>query len=127
MFKNKKSNESTDSTIQSDKSASAEAYFRKIKDIESEIGTDAEQDKILLQSLGGIADEINLSISRLNNSFILALYPASSSKELVANMVSKIGYKELREEAEMHLSVISRLVDIALLGAMRYNEKQIDK
>ncbi|CCH95027.1 membrane hypothetical protein [Microcystis aeruginosa PCC 9432] len=111
LFKNKKSNESTDSTIQSDKSASAEAYFRKIKDIESEIGTDAEQDKILLQSLGGIADEINLSISRLNNSFILALYPASSSKELVANMVSKIGYKELREEAEMHLSVISRLVD----------------
>ena len=111
LVKNQKSNESADSTNSSDKSTSAEAYFRKIKDIESKIGTDAEQDKVLLQFLGGIADEINLSISRLNNSFILALYPASSSKELVANMVSKIGYKELREEAEMHLSVITRLVD----------------
>lgn len=110
LVKNKKANESAESNNQGDKSASAEVYFRKIKDIESKIGADAEQDKVLLQSLGSIADEINLSISRLNNSFILALYPASSSKELVANMVSKIGYKELREEAEMHLSVISRLV-----------------
>jgi hypothetical protein len=111
LVKNQKPNESTDSTNQSDKSTSAETYFTKIKDIESEIGTDAEEDKVLLRYLGSIADEINLNISRLNNSFILALYPASSSKELVANMVSKIGYKELREEAEMHLSVISRLVD----------------
>jgi len=108
LFENRKSNESAN---QSDKLASAEVYFKKIKDIESKIGTDAEQDKVLLQSLGSIADEINLSISRLNNSFILTLYPASSGKELVANMASKIGYKELREEAEMHLSVISRLVD----------------
>lgn len=108
LVKNQEMNESSN---QSDKSTSAEVYFKKIKDIESKIGTDTEQDKVLLQSLGSIADEINLSISRLNNSFILALYPASSSKELVANMVSKIGYKELREEAEMHLSVISRLVD----------------
>ncbi|GGA59089.1 hypothetical protein [Okeania sp. KiyG1] len=56
-----------------------------------------------------------MQISKLNNSFILALYPASSSKELVANMVSKIGYKEIREEAETHLSVISK-VSIKLLA-----------
>ncbi len=65
----------------------------------------------MLESLGSIADEINLKISKLNNSFILALYLASSSKELVGNMVYKIGYKQIREEAETHLSVISKLVD----------------
>ena len=99
------------STDEAENSASAEAYFKKIKDIEVKVGAGAEQDKLLSQSLSGIAEEINLNISRLNNSFILALYPALSSKELVANMVSKIGYKELREESEMHLSVIQKLVD----------------
>ena len=99
------------STDEAGNSASAEAYFKKIKDIEVKVGAGAEQDKLLSQSLSGIAEEINLNISRLNNSFILALYPALSSKELVANMVSKIGYKELREESEMHLSVIQKLVD----------------
>lgn len=90
---------------------SAENYFKKIREIESKLGKNPEEDETLLQSLGSIADEINLKISKLNNSFILALYPASSSKELVTNMVSKIGYKEIREEAETHLSVISKLVD----------------
>ncbi len=83
----------------------------------------------MLQSLGSIADEINLKISKLNNSFILALYPASSSKELVTNMVSKIGYKEIREEAETHLNVISKLIDklnklMEKFDIERMNEKQ---
>jgi hypothetical protein len=91
--------------------SAAEDYFSRIKTIESQVGIDLEKDKVLLQSLGSIADEINLGISRINNSFILSLYPATSSKELVANMVSKIGYKDLREEGEMHLSVIGKLVD----------------
>ncbi|NES07765.1 MAG: hypothetical protein F6K22_36240, partial [Okeania sp. SIO2F4] len=89
----------------------------------------------MLKSLGSIADEINLKISKLNNSFIQALYPASSSKELVENMVSKIGYKEIREEGETHLSVISKLVgklnklmekfDIERLNEKRKSEREL--
>lgn len=126
LFKNQNSN---DYNIGIEQSTSAEDYFKKVKDIESGVGKDVEQDKLLLQSLGGIADEMNLDISRLNNSFILALYPASSSRELVANMVSKIGYKELREEAEMHLSVISKLVDKLnhLMQKLDIDGLQIDK
>jgi len=108
---------------------SLENYFKKIREIESKVGKNLEEDEILLQSLGSIADEINLKISKLNNSFILALYPASSSKELVTNMVSKIGYKEICEEAETHLSVISKLVDklnklMEKFDIERLNEKQ---
>ncbi|MGD1700048.1 hypothetical protein [Dapis sp. BLCC M229] len=108
---------------------SLENYFKKIREIESKVGKNAEEDEILLQSLGSIADEINLKISKLNNSFILALYPASSSKELVTNMVYKIGYKQIREEAETHLSVISKLVDklnklMEKFDIERLNEKQ---
>ncbi len=118
-----------DDINQGEELISIENYFKKIRDIESKVGKNAEEDEILLQSLGSIADEINLKISKLNNSFILALYPASSSKELVANMVSKIGYKEIREEAETHLSVISKLVDklnklMEKFDIERLNEKQ---
>jgi len=60
--------------------------------------------------LNRVNDRVNVRIGIINDLFISLLYPASSSKELVANMVTRIGHKELREEAEMHLSVISGLV-----------------
>ncbi|NEO56853.1 MAG: hypothetical protein F6K54_29530 [Okeania sp. SIO3B5] len=65
---------------QDDELITAGKYFEQIRKIQSQIGENPEEDKVLLQSLGSIADEVNLQISKLNNSFILALYPASSSK-----------------------------------------------
>jgi hypothetical protein len=63
------------------------------------------------QHLNRLADRVNVRIAINNDLFISLLYPASSCKELVANMASRIGHKELREEAEMHLGVIGRLVE----------------
>jgi hypothetical protein len=39
------------------------------------------------------------------------VYPATSSRESVENLVSKIGHRELRDEAKMHLGVIEQLVE----------------
>lgn len=89
----------------------ADYYLNLIRDIEYNLGKNPLEDSKLLRDLGNIAGKLNSKISILNNSFIFALYPASSSKELVENMASKIGYREYKEEAEMHLTVIVRLVE----------------
>ncbi|MEM6255274.1 MAG: hypothetical protein AAF821_20355 [Cyanobacteria bacterium P01_D01_bin.156] len=109
----------------------AEDYLKAVRDIESQLQANASHDEALLKRLGNIADEINFNISTLNNSFILAIYPASACRELVENMASKVGYRELREEAEMHLSVISRLVEklnylVKRFDIERLNEKSQD-
>ncbi|MFN6470615.1 MAG: hypothetical protein RMY36_013210 [Nostoc sp. SerVER01] len=62
------------------------------------------------ENLSRLVDKVNVRIAITNDLFISLIYPASSSKELVANMASRIGHKELRDEAEMHLGIISRLV-----------------
>lgn len=93
------------------KDETTDYYLSQIREIEYNLGNDPLEDSKLLRDLGNIAGTLNNKISILNNSFIFALYPASSSKELVENMASKIGYREYREEAEMHLTVIVRLVE----------------
>ena len=70
----------------------ANDYLNQIRDIEYNLGRDPIKDSRLLRELDNIVGELNNKISVLNNSFIFALYPASSSQELVENMASKIGY-----------------------------------
>jgi hypothetical protein len=73
-------------------------------EIEPQVSSD------LLQRLSSITDKINVRIARLNTLFVSLAFPATSSKESVGNMVSKIGHRELREEAKMHLGVTEQLV-----------------
>lgn len=119
---NKKKNDPKDSN----QNKTADEYLKRIRDIESKFGKSKKEDDFLLKDINIIADEINTKISILNNSFILALYPASSSKELVENMASKIGYKELREEADMHLSVISKLTDKLNQLVIKFNIEKLE-
>lgn len=66
--------------------------------------------QLLKRELSRVNDRVNVRIVITNDSFISLLYPASSCRELVANMMSRIGHRELQEEAGMHLSVITGLV-----------------
>ena len=92
---------------------SAEEYLSALSYIEAQLAPEMEPEKLsdLLQRLSAIADEVNIRIARLNSLFVNLVYPATSSKELAENMVSKIGHRELREEAKMHLGVIGQLVE----------------
>lgn len=89
----------------------ADHYLTQLSDIEAQIapGVEGKQLSDLLQHLSNIADEVNVRISKLNVLFVSLVYPAASSPELIENMVSKIGHKELREEARMHLGVVKQL------------------
>lgn len=93
-------------------SDSAEEYLSGISYIEAQIapGIDPEKLSDLLQRLSAITDEVNVRIARLNSLLVSLVYPAISSEELAENMVSKIGHREIREEARMHLEVIGQLV-----------------
>ena len=91
---------------------SSESHLENLSRIEYEVSPDLDEKKLseLLQHLSNLTDEVNVRISRLNNAFVGLAYPATSSVELVANIVSKIGHRELHEEAKMHLGVIGQLV-----------------
>ena len=92
---------------------SAQEYLDELSSIEGQVAPDIEPDKLseLLKRLSIITDEINIRIARLNSIFVSLVYPAVSSKEMVGNMVSKIGHQELRDEGTMNLGVIERLVE----------------
>lgn len=92
---------------------SAQEYLDELSSIEAQVAPDIEPDKLseLLKRLSIITDEINIRIARLNSLFVSLVYPAVSSKEMVGNMVSKIGHQELRDEGTMNLGVIERLVE----------------
>lgn len=90
----------------------AQDYLKRLGEIEAQVGPNIEPEKWshLLQNLSTISDEINIHIAQLNSLFASIVYPATSSRELVENMVSKIGHREFRDEANMHLGVIGQLV-----------------
>ena len=92
---------------------SAQEYLDELSSIEAQVAPDIKPDKLseLLKRLSIITDEINIRIARLNSLFVSLVYPAVSSTEMVGNMVSKIGHRELRDEGTMNLGVIERLVE----------------
>ncbi|WP_445637317.1 hypothetical protein NSTC745_02406 [Nostoc sp. DSM 114161] len=88
----------------------------KLETVEEYLASAIEKEKrnslqYVKENLSRLVDKVNVRIAITNDLFISLIYPASSSKELVANMASRIGHKDLRDEAEMHLGIISRLVE----------------
>lgn len=96
----------------SEVTAIAQEYLYALGEIEAGIVPNIEPDKYskFLQSLSNIADEINIRISQLSSLFTSIVYPATTSRELAKNMVTKIGHKEFRDEARMHMEAIGQLV-----------------
>jgi hypothetical protein len=96
----------------SEVTAIAQKYLYALGEIEAGLVPNIEPEKYsrLLQSLSNIADDINIRISQLSSLFSSIVYPATTSRELANNMVTKIGHKEFRDEAKMHLGAIGQLV-----------------
>jgi hypothetical protein len=111
---------------QSNVPESTQKYLSELSEIEAQVAPDMDSEKLscLLKNLSIIADEVNMKIARLNNLFINLVYPATSSKEMVGNMVSKIRHQELRDEGTMNLGVIERLVE--KLDSERLTDTNID-
>lgn len=96
----------------SEESLSAKKYLDQLNDIEAQIVPTIDSDKYsqLLQYLSNIADEVNIRIANLNSLFTSIVYSSTSSYELAKNMVSKIGHREFKDEANMHQGAIGQLV-----------------
>lgn len=95
-----------------DENSIAQKYLAQLNDIEGQIVPTIEAEKYsqLLQNLSNVADEVNIRIANLNSLFTSIVYSATSSREFAENMVSKIGHKEFKDEANMQQSVIGQLV-----------------
>ena len=94
-----------------DKISNAKQYLDQLSEIEAIVvpSIEPKQYSQLLQSLSNIADEINIQIAQLSLLFTSIVYPTTTSRELTENLVAKIGHKEFKDEAIMHLGVISQL------------------
>jgi hypothetical protein len=86
-------------------------YLTQLSNIESQITDDSESQASseLRRDLSSIADEINMEISNINSVFVSFVYSSTSSCELIENIISRIGHQELREEAQMHLGIVTQL------------------
>ncbi|MEM8504332.1 MAG: hypothetical protein AAF716_14405 [Cyanobacteria bacterium P01_D01_bin.1] len=102
--------------------------LRELSEIEMRISPSLEPDAklILKQDLSRISDQISLRISRLTNLFRRLFNPAMSCDELIKNMVTKIGHKEYKSESEMHLVVVSQLVEQLKQDSSRLAIEQLD-
>ena len=83
-------------------------------------GLDTQPEWLLLQKqLIEIDNQVRSTIAQLNALLKRLIYTNVSSMALIESMVSKIGHRELREEAKMHLGVAGELLkklDIDLLA-----------
>lgn len=97
--------------IMNNTEADLEEYIKKLNDIETGISSqDPTQEPVrLLQQFNTIQSEIKVKIGRLNSKFIGYVHEATGSIELFQHLISKIGHKEVREEALTHLEVIRSL------------------
>ncbi len=95
------------------KKEAANALLEELAEIEMRLSPSLNrgEELELKQHLSRIADQVSLRISRLTNLFRSLFNPAMSCDELIKNMVTKIGHKEYKNEAEMHLAVVTQLVD----------------
>lgn len=113
IIKQKRRDEKVRKITEIDLEVQDDPILISIQSIEGEMKTTVTPEDLqsLTQKLNVINDRANIRIGVVNDLFISLFYPASSCKELVENIISRIGHRELREEAEMHLSVITRLVE----------------
>ncbi|SRR6266404_1627396 len=83
-----------------------------LADIEAEIKSDSKEGDLrkALLSLRKLTDEVNIKIQRLNSTFIGLVYSLTTSKELVWDLVQRIGHRELRDEAKVHSGIVAQLV-----------------
>ncbi len=89
-----------------------ESYLEELIALQSEVSPNMNyKDLPKLQSrLRLLTDKINVDIYRVYSIFISFLYPSISSKELIENLSSKLGDKELREEAKIHTLAVQNLI-----------------
>lgn len=106
----------------------AQLLLDELSKVEMKISPNLSHDEEfeLKQNLSRIADQISLRISRLTNLFRSLFNPAMSCDELVKNMVTKIGHKEYKDEAEMHLAVVSQLVEQLKQESTRLSIEELD-
>lgn len=57
-----------------------------------------------------LRDELLIKVGLVNSTFIGLIYSMTTSRELVEDLVQKVGHRELREEARMHLGIVTQLV-----------------
>ena len=95
----------------SDSSEKSRGHLKELSEIEVEIvdATDVKKSLELRKQLSSLADEINMAISQANSVFVSFVYSSTSSCELIENINTRIGHQELREEAQMHLGIVTEL------------------
>lgn len=95
-----------------DEHSNAQQYIKQLNEVEAKLSLNLDSEVLseLLHNLSKLTDQVNIHISQLNSLFTSVIYPATTSRELVENLISKIGHREFKDEAKMHLSVLSQLV-----------------
>lgn len=70
-------------------------------------GADLRQRLLELREL---EDDIQIKIRRLSSTLASLRYSTTTGRELIEDLVKKIGHRELRDEGRMHLRIVSQLV-----------------
>ncbi len=89
------------------------APSEQLADIEAKISSTSSplQLRNAQLELRKLRDDLRIKVGHVNSTFIGLIYSMTTSKELVEDLVQKIGHRELREEARMHLGIVSQLVE----------------
>jgi hypothetical protein len=94
----------------SDKEISDEKVERHLKSLKETKATIEESNSSdvdhALRELYFIGSHINISISEIRHLFRSIVYTSKFCKQITENMISKIGYKDYRDEAKMYYSTI---------------------
>jgi len=82
-------------------------YLKRLSEIEAKIsGVNEGNIDDILEELHEVGGLINISIARIRISFRSLAYTSGFCKQITENMVSKIGYKEYKDEAKMYYDTI---------------------
>lgn len=89
----------------------ASRYLEVLNKIEAEIFNNESSYNLSkpLRELSLIADEVNISISRLNSTLNSFIHSASTSQESIESMISKIEHQDIKEEAKTRLAIVTQL------------------
>jgi hypothetical protein len=66
--------------------------------------------RLIQHQLQALDADVDIKLRSLKSTYIGLAYSLTTSKELVADLVQKIGPRELRDEAKMHLGIVEALV-----------------
>lgn len=87
-------------------------FTKRLAEIETKIKADSSEAHLraTLHELRTLMDDIQIKIRQLSSTFVGLTYSATTSKELIEDLILKIGHRELRDEARMHLGIVIQLV-----------------